>query len=138
MMLDFIHLRPTNGQEVGGIYTSSNRYACRANSLFDDIGVSHVDISEARFIENLNGVEEDPAFAVEYENCQHRLSCGIDDENDNFGQDSTFCLSTNGENNRVNTNVNRHSRYAYNNRAMSHCEGKNFKLNSVSNRVAFS
>ena len=85
-MLDFIHLRPINGQEIGGIYTGSNRYACRANSFFDDKNSERYGIeTETRLIEDQDAVEENPAFAVEYENCQHRLSCGIDDEHDNNG-----------------------------------------------------
>ena len=136
-MLDFIHLRPINGQEIGGIFSTSNRYACRAHSFFEDrYSERHGIETETRLIEELDGVQQDPAFAVEYENCQHRLSCGIDDENDkDDGQDSTFCLSNyNEKNNRVN----QHERYASNNRAMSHCAGKNFKLNSEYNRAAFS
>lgn len=132
-MLDFIHLRPINGQEVGGIYTNSNRYACRSNSLFDERLLEKNTLqSETELFQNVPQVAEDPAFAVEYENCQNRDSCGIEDENDKDGLDSTFCLSNHDENNRGN----KHSRYAHQNRAMSHCASKNFKLNSEYERAA--
>jgi len=136
MMLDFIHLRPINGQEVGGIYTTPNRYACRANSLFEDnFSATHHFQAEAHLVQEVEAELQDPAFAVEYEDCPHRSSCGIDDENDkDNGMDSTFCLSTNGENMRVNI----HARYAHNNRAMSHCGNKNGKLNEEFDRAPMS
>lgn len=36
MMLDFIRLKPINGQQIGGIYTPLDRKYTRSNSLFDD------------------------------------------------------------------------------------------------------
>lgn len=48
--------------------------------------------------------------------------------------DSTFCLSTLGDN----LHVNKFSRYNFNNRALSQCWGKNLTLNSQSVRPVFS
>lgn len=72
MMLDFIHLRPTEGQEVGGTFQP------RTNRRLTEVEV-----------------ETDPiAFEIEYENCQNRSTCGKEDECDkDIGLDSTLSIS---------------------------------------------
>lgn len=114
MMLEFFHLRPVNGQDIGGIYEpkASNRDDSFFinNELFQDE------------IKAINLVVEPPRFEVEYDHCHERSFCHESDHDKDFGLDSTLSISMAGD--HIKPNI--HERYKSNNRAMSYCVGNDY------------
>ena len=84
-MLDFIRLKPINGNTIGGIFTPFERKYTRSNSLFED---------ESIIAKPSQPEDQQMETILERSEC-----CGSDDEKD-IGLDSTLSLSTMGDKNK--------------------------------------
>ena len=84
MMLDFVRLKPTNEEDVGGIYRPRERLVHSR--------LVHLDKSrdDQELVQTSPNDQLNRPFDVEYENC--RSQCGDHFDLDH-GLDSTFCFS---------------------------------------------